>query len=179
MRGRLEHQLDGLSRYAYCLTGGREYARDLVQNCVVKALSARNVPSDEKAFRAWLFKILRNVFLDGLRKQATEDKLLGELMSDSLIDGNNSHGLNVYSIEQQKINILTVHQGMSRLNTSQREILVLIDMIGFSYNEVAELLKLPLGTVMSRLSRARNALLKVIDETDSEMATVIHIGKRK
>jgi RNA polymerase sigma-70 factor (ECF subfamily) len=179
MHGQLEKQLDGLSRYAYCLTRNYENARDLVQNCVVKALAARNVPTDERAFRAWLFKILRNVFFDNLRKRATEDKLLRELMSDSLIEGNNSHRLDVYSIEQRKINILAVHEGLAKLKTSQREILVLIDMIGFSYNEVADLLRIPLGTVMSRLSRARNALLKEIDETGSRMATVTRIGKRK
>lgn len=179
MHRRLESQLDGLSRYAYCLTRNYENARDLVQNCAVKALVARNVPVDERAFRAWLFKILRNVFFDNLRKQATEDKLLRELMNDSLIEGNNSHGLDVYSIEQRKINILAVHEGLAKLKTSQREILVLIDMIGFSYNEVAVLLKVPVGTVMSRLSRARNALLKEIDEVGSEMATVTQIGKRK
>ena len=179
MHRRLENQLDGLSRYAYCLTRNYENARDLVQNCVVKALAARNVPADERAFRAWLFKILRNVFFDNLRKRATEDKLLRELRSDSLIEGNNSHRLDVYSIEQRKINILAVHGGLAKLKTSQREILVLIDMIGFSYNEVADLLRIPLGTVMSRLSRARNALLKEIDETGSEMATVTRIGKRK
>ena len=179
MHRRLENQLDGLSRYAYCLTSNRENARDLVQNCAVKALAARNVPSNEMAFRAWLFKILRNDFFDSLRKRATEDKLLSELMRDSTIEGNNSPGQNVYSLEQRKINILTVHEGLAKLKASQREILVLIDMIGFSYNEVAGLLQVPVGTVMSRLSRSRNALLKEIDGTGAEMATVTHIGKRK
>ncbi|MDH5354800.1 MAG: RNA polymerase sigma factor [Gammaproteobacteria bacterium] len=179
MRNRLENQLDGLSRYAYCLTGHFENARDLVQNCAVKALAARKVPSDEKAFRAWLFKILRNDFLDSLRKQSTEDRLLRELMNDSQIEGNNLYEPNVYSIEQRRINILAVHEGLAKLKPGQREILVLTDMVGFSYNEVADLLQVPVGTVMSRISRARNALLKEVDGAGSKVATVTHIGKRK
>jgi RNA polymerase sigma-70 factor (ECF subfamily) len=180
MRKRLVQQLDGLGRYAYCLTGNRDNARDLVQSCAVKALSAKKVPYNDVAFRAWLFKILRNVFLDNLRKKATEDKILSELTEDSLIQGNNQQGLNVYSIEQRKINILAVHEGLARLKAGQREILVLVDMIGFSYNEVADVLQVPVGTVMSRLNRSRNAMLREIDgTTKTGLASVTPIGSRK
>lgn len=180
MHKRLEKQLDGLSRYAYCLAGNRENARDLVQSCAVRALSAKKVPSNYIAFRAWLFKILRNIFLDNLRKKATEDKILCDLMENSLLEGNNQQGLNVYSIEQRKINILAVREGLAKLKASQREILVLVDMIGFSYNETADVLQVPVGTVMSRLSRSRNALLRVIDgTTEIRLASVTPIGSRK
>jgi len=180
MHKRLEKQLDGLSRYAYCLAGNRENARDLVQNCAVKALSAKKVPSNDIAFRAWLFKILRNIFLDNLRKQATENSILRDLMEDSLTEGNNQQGLNVYSIEQRKINILAVHECLAKLKANQREILVLVDMIGFSYLEVADVLKVPVGTVMSRLSRSRNALLREVDGTaEIGLASVTPIGSKK
>ena len=178
MRKRLEQQLDGLGRYAYYLSGNRDNARDLVQSCAVKALSAKNVPSNDIAFRAWLFKILRNIFLDNLRKKATEDKILSDLTEESLIQGNNQQGLNVYSIEQRKINILAVHEGLGRLKAGQREILVLVDMIGFSYKEAADVLQLPVGTVMSRLNRSRNALLREIDgTTEIGLASVTPIRK--
>jgi RNA polymerase sigma-70 factor (ECF subfamily) len=179
MHSRLEAQLDRLVNYAQCLCGNREDARDLAQSCVVKALVAKKVPSDERAYRAWLFKILRNTFLDNLRKQATHDKILRELMENSEFGGNNQQDSSVYNIEQRNINILSVHEGLAKLNADQREILVLIDMAGFSYREAADILKLPIGTVMSRLSRSRNVLLRKIDGINIGPVSVPAIGKAK
>ncbi|MFV2031756.1 MAG: RNA polymerase sigma factor [Gammaproteobacteria bacterium] len=164
MRSLLVAQLDRLVNYALYMSHDRENARDLVQSCVVKALAAKRVPTDERAYKAWLFKILRNIFLDNLRKQATDNNILRDLMENSAFDGNNLRESHVYTIEQRKINILSVHEGLEKLNPGQREILVLIDMAGFSYREAAEILQLPIGTVMSRLSRSRNALLREMDE---------------
>ncbi len=179
MHSRLEAQLDRLINYAQCLSGNREDARDLAQSCAVKALAARKVPSDERAYRAWLFKILRNTFLDNLRKQATHDNILSELMENSEFGGNNQQDSSVYNIEQKNINILSVHAGLAKLNADQREILVLVDMTGFSYREAADILHLPIGTVMSRLSRSRNALLREMDGINIGPVSVPAIGKGK
>ena len=178
MQKRLEAQLGRLSNYARCLTGNRDTARDLVQSCAVRVLTAKNVPIDEPAYRAWLFKILRNIFLDNLRKKATDENILRDLTNNSVLEGNNDQELDVYSIEQRNINILSVREGLERLKASQREILVLIDMAGFSYREVAEMLEVPIGTVMSRLSRSRNALLREINGVNVGPANVSVIGKR-
>jgi RNA polymerase sigma-70 factor (ECF subfamily) len=166
-----------LSNYARCLTGNRDTARDLVQSCAVKVLSAKNVPIDEPAYRAWLFKILRNIFLDSLRKKATDQNILRDLTNNSVLEGNNEEELCVY-IEQRNIDILSVREGLEKLKASQREILVLIDMAGFSYREVAEMLQVPIGTVMSRLSRSRKALLREINGVNVGPANVSVIGKR-
>jgi RNA polymerase sigma-70 factor (ECF subfamily) len=163
VHSRLEAQMNHLVNYAQCLTGNRSDARDLAQSCVVKALTAKKVPSDERAYKAWLFKILRNIFLDNLRKQKTHDNILHELTENVESGWNNQQDSGVYNIEQRKINILSVHEGLKKLSAGQREILVLIDMAGFSYREAAETLQLPVGTVMSRLSRSRNALLQEIE----------------
>lgn len=166
-----------LSNYARCLTGNRDTARDLVQSCAVKVLSAKNIPIDEPAYRAWLFKILRNIFLDSLRKKATEQNILRDLTNNSVLEGNNEEELCVY-IEQRNIDILSVREGLEKLKASQREMLVLIDMAGFSYREVAEMLQVPIGTVMSRLSRSRKALLREINGVNVGPANVSVIGKR-
>ena len=166
-----------LSNYARCLTGNRDTARDLVQSCAVRVLSAKNVPIDEPAYRAWLFKILRNIFLDSLRKKATDQNILRDLTNNSVLEGNNEQELCVY-IEQRNIDILSVREGLEKLKASQREILVLIDMTGFSYREVAEMLQVPIGTVMSRLSRSRKALLREINGVNVGPANVSVIGKR-
>ncbi len=177
MHSHLEAQLERLVNYAQCLCKDRDCARDLAQSSIVKALAAKNVPSDERAYRTWLFRILRNVFLDNLRKQSTEDKIRRELLENYATDGNNPQELCVYTIEQRKINILSVHQGLEKLNEDQREILILIDMVGFSYREVADLLELPIGTVMSRISRSRNALLREMDEVTIGPVSVVAMGK--
>ena len=177
MHSQLEAQLARLTNYALCMTRDRESARDLVQSSIVKALAAKKVPSDERAYKAWLFKILRNTFLDNLRKQATQDNILRDLMEKSDFDGNNLQESDVYSIEQRKINILSVHQGLEKLNPGQREILVLVDMAGFSYREAADILQLPTGTVMSRLSRSRNALLREMDGINIGPVAIAATGK--
>lgn len=177
VHGRLEAQLDHLVNYAQCLSGDRESARDLAQSCVVRALAAKNVPSDERAYRTWLFRILRNLFVDSLRKRNNDENLLRYLNDSNSIDGNKRQESCVYTIEQRKINILSVHEGLARLNSSQREILVLIDMAGFGYREAADILQVPTGTVMSRISRARNALLRELDEAN--MGPVAVPEKRK
>ena len=160
MPDRLEAHVERLVNYALYLTRNRDDANDLTHSCIVKVLAAKKVPGDEGAYRAWLFKILRNTFLDNLRKQTNHDKILQELIDSSASDGNNQPDSNVYNIEQRKINILSVRQCLEKLSTGQREILVLIDIAGFSYSEAADILQLPVGTVMSRISRSRNALLK-------------------
>ena len=179
MHSRLEAQLDRLTNYAMCLSRDRESARDLVQSCAVKALAAKNIPPDDRAFKSWLFKILRNTFFDNLRKQKTNDNFLRELTENTLIDGNNRLESDVYNIEQRKINILSVHEGLGKLNPGQREILVLVDMVGFSYREAADILQLPTGTVMSRLSRSRNALLRAMDEINIGPVSLAATGKVK
>jgi RNA polymerase sigma-70 factor (ECF subfamily) len=179
VHSRLEAQLNSLANYAQCLSRDRENARDLVQSCVVKALAAKRVPSDQSAYRSWLHKILRNIFLDNLRKQATDDNILRELMENSDFDGNNQQESRVYTLEQRKINILSVHEGLQKLNADQREILVLVDMAGFSYREAADILQLPIGTVMSRLSRSRNALLREMNGVNIGPVAVTATGKGK
>ena len=177
MHRSLESQLIGLSRYAYCLCGDREIAKDLVQTCALKAISAKKVPSGHSEYQAWIFTILRNVFLDHLRKSAAEGSVLVEMTENCSSEGNNQAHSRVYITEQRNINILTVREGLARLKATQREILLLVDIIGFSYAEVAEVLQIPLGTVMSRLSRSRNALLREIDDNHAEVTTVIPISK--
>lgn len=176
---RLEAQLDRLFNYAQYLARNRETARDLVQSCAVKAVAAKNIPADEPAYRVWLFKILRNIFLDSLRKQAADGALLRDLAENSVLDWNNQQDLSVYRIEQRKINILAVREGLARLKASQREIIVLVDIVGLSYRETSDLLVVPIGTVMSRLSRARNALLREMDGISVGPVSVTSIGKSK
>ncbi len=153
---RLEPYMGRLFGFALSLTNDRDLALELVQDCSVKALAAREMPAPEAAFRAWLFRILRNAAIDRLGNGAPSPR--------SLDDEPDMADPASLKIEESLINQLTVRAGMTSLSPAHREIIALVDIAGFSYAEVAALLELPMGTVMSRLSRARRALLAAISE---------------
>lgn len=154
---RVEAYLPRLFGYAMSLVRDRSAAEDLVQECVLRALGARRSPDHEAAYRAWLFRILRNAFIDQLRRAGREiasgDEPEPEIESSAM-----------WRFDERLISALTVERGMARLCRPHREIVALVDIAGFSYREAAEFLDIPQGTVMSRLSRARLALLDAIAE---------------
>lgn len=154
---RLECYLYRLYGYAYSLCGNSEEAKDLVQDCALKALIARNTPSEPSAYRAWLFKILKNSFLDGRRRRERREHF--ERLEAQQVDL-----MEYFDLDDRLINVITVRSEFSRLEPLHREIIGLIDISGLSYAEAADTLAIPVGTVMSRLSRARAALLNAISE---------------
>lgn len=127
-------------------------ARDLVQEAVTRALAARRVPDDAPAYRAWMFRIVRNAALDEIRrlKRPAPDV---------------AASADIWSYDDASIAKITVEQGLATLPETHREIISLIDIAGFSYGEAAEMLQVPLGTVMSRIARARDALLAAIESS--------------
>ena len=156
-RNHLEGHLGRLFGYALSLANDREQARDLVQECALKALSAIRVPRDEAAYRAWLFRILRNAFLDHRRRA-------GRLGPTVEFDEAEIANGEVWRGDDRLISTLTVRLSMAKLSPAHREVLAAVDIAGFSYAETADFLGVPVGTVMSRLSRARLALLHAIGE---------------
>ncbi len=147
---RIESYLNRLLGYAMSLTRHREEAHDLVQECVLRALSAKRVPKDEPAYRAWLFRILRNFFLERSRNENRRASII-ELLIEEPITEHSSPAL---------FDGITIERTLQTLSPDHHEILALIDIVGFTYSEAAVLLDVPVGTVMSRVSRARSALLK-------------------
>jgi RNA polymerase sigma-70 factor (ECF subfamily) len=142
--------------YGLSLSRDREVALELVQDCAVKALAASEVPDCEPAYRAWLFRILRNTFIDRVRRN-------GE--AHVVLDHDNEISLDeTWNCEESLVNRVTVRMGLDKLTPAHREIIALIDIAGFSYEEAADMLQVPAGTVMSRLSRARQGLLAIISD---------------
>ena len=158
---RLETYLPRLYRYGFSLARDEDLAKDLVQQCALKALAAKTVPSDESAYRAWLFVILRNAFFDHLRRAKTAN---GFFDSES----ESSPEMEYWGGEERLINTLNLKQAMGRLKPQFQEIIGLIDLAGLSYAETAKVLDVPAGTVMSRISRARQSLLVLIGEGNVE-----------
>jgi RNA polymerase sigma-70 factor (ECF subfamily) len=143
--------LPRLIAFARAIVGDFEIARDLVQEAAARALAARRVPDDPPAYRAWMFRIVRNAALDELRARAPR---MAELPA---------FPVDVWRFDDACIAKITVEQGMAAIAPPHREIIGLIDIAGFSYAEAADLLDLPIGTIMSRISRARAALLGAIE----------------
>jgi len=159
-RCRLEPYLRRLYGYAVSLCREPDEARDLVQETAVRALGAAEQPRDDAAYRAWLFRILRNAFLDRNRRRRVRESF----DDPSALDPGPKPGPGEYwTTDERLINTLTVRLELSRLPAKHREIIGLIDLAGLSYREAAEALGVPVGTIMSRISRARAQLIKSID----------------
>jgi RNA polymerase sigma-70 factor (ECF subfamily) len=156
--GRIQPYLQRLYGYAVSLARDHHQAEDLVQECALRTLTAKNTPHDEQAYRAWLFRILRNLFLD----QARHEKIAVLAAEDEYLAPKTEY----WQGEERFITVLTVRLEMAKLPRAQREIITLIDFVGLSYAETAELLDVPVGTVMSRISRARRMLLDAIGSSN-------------
>ena len=150
--------LGPLYNFAYWLTGNREEAEDLVQETFTKALKGFSTFQPGTNFRAWMFRILRNSFLTsrtGLAATATvslepEDE---ELLADSTRATPESLLLASATAD-------AMHHAIESLSLPFREVLLLADVEEMSYQQIAETLGVPVGTVMSRLARARAAVRK-------------------
>lgn len=156
---RIESYLARLYRYAFSLCRNEDTAKDLVQQCALRALSARKVPADEPAYRAWLFTILRNAMIDETRRRGTAEGHAAALAETP-------RDMEFWEADERFINVLSVRMGLARLGRNDREIIGLVDLAGLSYSEAAEILSVPQGTVMSRISRARQRLLVELKQSN-------------
>jgi RNA polymerase sigma-70 factor (ECF subfamily) len=148
-RQKLEQHRARLYRIAYAWTHSAALADDLVQETLTKALTKFSQLRDPKASEAWLYSILTNCYRDHFRRsRETEDIDDVELVHENTPESESS---------QQQV-VRQVRRAMARLPEGQRQVVSLVDLEGFSYIEVAEILSVPIGTVMSRLCRARAAL---------------------
>ncbi|MEM6422872.1 MAG: sigma-70 family RNA polymerase sigma factor [Pseudomonadota bacterium] len=148
-----------LRRFAYALTGSREEGDDLVQSACVKALDRIDQFEPGTRLDSWLFTIVRNLFLDDRRRVARRGFHAGDEVLDQLSD----QGLAVGQSES-RLRLARVRQAMALLPDEQREVIALVAIEGHSYREAAEILSLPVGTVMSRLARGRTRLLALEGE---------------
>lgn len=142
-----------LRRFAVSLTRNGSSADDLVQSCLERALSSWDSKHPEGDLRAWLFAILYRQFLDAHRRSRRYARML------EFFTGRDEPQP---SLERTVIAQTTL-QAFDRLPAEQRALLLWVSVEGLSYKEVAEILGVPTGTVMSRLSRARQALRQLSD----------------
>jgi len=156
---RLNSRLIGLRprlfRAAHGLCGDAQQADDLVQQALEKALAGLHRLKKPEAMEAWVFSILANCHRDQCRRRNREESV--QEWGDAGLPG-------AEEILDAEKEIQRVRRAIGCLNQGQREVLILVDIEGFSYAEVADILQMPIGTVMSRLNRARQRLKTLLLE---------------
>jgi RNA polymerase sigma-70 factor (ECF subfamily) len=153
----LTSHADALYSYALVLTRDPAHASDLVQETYMRALRALHRLREGSNMRGWLITILRNLWLNHLRSRSKAPRML-YLDSD---EGKNVAAIDAsdpFSLHTARIDAERVHRALEVLPVTYREIILLREFEELSYQEIAEIIKRPLGTVMSRLSRARSHL---------------------
>ena len=147
---------DSLYNFAHWLTQDRAEAEDLVQETFAKALKGFSSFQMGTNFRAWIFRILRNTFLTsrtGLKAKMTVPLEEEEGGPELAISRETPESLLLGAIDHERL-----QEAIAQLPVAFREVLLLSDVEEMSYREIADTLAIPIGTVMSRLSRARTAV---------------------
>ncbi|MGR3967738.1 sigma-70 family RNA polymerase sigma factor [Pseudomonas sp. 910_23] len=149
----LHELIPRLRRFAVSLTRNSSSADDLVQATLERAIIAWADKRVEGDLRAWLFAILYRQFLDAHRRSRRYARML------EFFTGRDDAQPSV----ERTVMAQSTLQAFDQLSTEQRALLLWVSVEGLSYKEVAEILQVPIGTVMSRLSRARQALRQLSD----------------
>lgn len=145
----IEAEIPRLRRFARAMVRDATLADDLVQECLERALSRLHLWRPGTNLRAWLFTILRNLHINGVRRRQTVVDIDAE--AQAAIGA--AHGSQFVRLELRDL-----RRALALLPTEQREVVLLIGLEGISYGEAADILKISIGTVKSRLSRGRRAL---------------------
>jgi RNA polymerase sigma-70 factor, ECF subfamily len=154
----LSEYLDGLYGYGLILSRDQSEAEDLVQETCLRALRAMERLRPDSNIKSWLFTILRNIWLNQVRQSRTAPQT-GEM--DLSEDGPSNvpdEGKDPYEIYVSKVERAQVEQAIHQLPLEFLEVILLREYEELSYEEIASLLQCPVGTVMSRLARARSKL---------------------
>jgi RNA polymerase sigma-70 factor (ECF subfamily) len=162
----LETHIPRLRRYARALTGNRDTADDLTQDTLERAWAKRtlwHVGSGDPAgsLRAWLFAVMHNVFVNRVRRMRPTESL--DVAGDSAAEM-----VATNASAETGAAVRDVQVALRRLPDDQREVILLVGLEQLSYAEAAVALEVPIGTIMSRLSRARERLRQLLDENGAQ-----------
>jgi RNA polymerase sigma-70 factor (ECF subfamily) len=160
--------LPRLRRFARAICGSADIADDLVQATCARALAAADSWQPGTRLDAWLFRILRNLWIDRLRRSRVEGAQVDVDDRRDLVGDRGEPAMHA------RLTLDRVRKAIAALPDDQREVLVLVCVEEKSYIETADILGIPMGTVMSRLARARKRLMTLIEQ--NRMAACM-IGK--
>ncbi|AEE96372.1 RNA polymerase sigma factor [Mahella australiensis] len=143
---------------AYRLMGDRDDAMDISQEVFVKIFRNLKAFKGESTLATWIYRIVYNTCMDELRRRKIKQVSIAD--KPDLVDDNISVE-EIYEADERK---KAVHNALYKLDDDQRAVIVMRDIQGLSYEEIADVLQCPLGTVKSRLSRARFNLKEILKD---------------
>jgi RNA polymerase sigma-70 factor, ECF subfamily len=149
----LEEQIPRLRRYARALTRDAIRADDLVQSSLVRAIAKQHLWEEGTNLRAWLFTIMHNQHVNQVRSSIREGVT---------VDLEDAPAMTAEPVATTRLELRDLERALAKLPTEQREVILLVGLEGMAYEEVAEVLGVPVGTVRSRLSRGRDALRQLM-----------------
>jgi len=150
-----------LRAFARSLCGNATAADDLAQEAMLKAWKARESYQAGTNLKAWTFTILRNLFYSEKRRSWRRQQLDPEVAEATLVASDNA---------SSALDLLALRNALGKLPEDQREALVLVGAGGLSYEETAEICGCAVGTIKSRVSRARKALVEIIDSNQARLS---------
>jgi RNA polymerase sigma-70 factor (ECF subfamily) len=146
-------EIKHLRAFAISLSGSVAASDDLVQETLLRAWSKSDQFRVGTNLRAWLLTILRNIFYSSFRKRARE-------VQDG--DGVNARGLAISGGQEGHLDLQDFRRALTELPAKQREVLILVGASGHTYEEAAAICEVEIGTIKSRLNRARSKLIKLL-----------------
>ena len=164
VESQIEAEIPGLRRYARALSGDVSLADDLVQDCLERALSRLALWRRDGNLRAWLFTILRHVWIDELRRRKLRSEVSG--MDDAMDAAASAPN------QTDRLAVRDLVAALALLAPEQREVVLLVGLEGLTYAEVAAVTGVPAGTVMSRLKRGRDRLALLMHGGESAIRRV-------
>jgi RNA polymerase sigma-70 factor (ECF subfamily) len=161
---RIATHIPQLRRYARALTGDHTAADDLVQDTLERAWRRIGLLRLGSNLRAWLFTIMHNLYINQLK--ASSRKKGSSAEQEALV-------LSVRPKEEERLELRDLSKALRRLSEEQRQVVLLVGLEQMSYEEVAKVLRIPVGTVMSRLSRGREQLRTMMDGGSTNQLKVV------
>ncbi|MCB1802202.1 MAG: RNA polymerase sigma factor [Gammaproteobacteria bacterium] len=152
--------------WSWCHDG--DNADDLVQETLARALSKIDTLREESRLQVWLTQILANLFRDQFRRISPDTGLESDVLCGADDPEQNTNQMQL---------VARTREAIARLGDDQRQVLTLVDIAGFSYADTASILDVPVGTVMSRLSRARGRMRDLLEQQGIGHADVIPLRK--
>ena len=159
-------QLPDLLRYARSLTRDRGAAEDLVHDALVAALTPGSGYDAGRALRPWLFALIHNRFVSDRRRESTRDRHRAAMAPDQAA---------MVPPQEEALSLRQIEEALAKMPEDQHEALHLVSVEGLSYKEAAEATGIPIGTVMSRISRAR-AKLRALQS--AEASPPLHLVRK-
>src|ERR1700720_1068284 len=161
----IEAEIPRLRRYARALARDVAGADDLVQDCLARALEKLHLWQEGTDLRAWLFTILHNQYVNQVRRAVREGAAVGLSETEPMLAQAPHQG--------RSLELRDLERAIAKLPEEQRSVILLVGLEGMRYEEVAEVLDVPVGTVRSRLSRGREAMRRLMGIVPDRQAEII------